>query len=563
LRNDGEKKDEEESMLSESHGRSGSSVSRDGARNPLRWWLAAALTLAALAAAAFAPSAHAGTYNVYECYPGVNAGAPDDSFTDTSGGLYLHGADCIAPDNHTGIWIQQSANTFGVPLQANDTFYAPAGTQITDVSTSWWGCSQQGELASVYVYGPGGTSTLASLPFNTCGGGASGGYWITLHAGPGMNATAFQARLACPGYCPWPPHPTYPWVARSYLKYLAFAMRDVSPPAVSLDGSLLGFGERQGVETLAIAASDAGGGVHDAVVRVNGSLVATSTNSSCSASGSGHGAASYRLSPCPASNHWSVALDTSAAPWVNGANTLSVCVEDWATETAPNDTCAQRTVQVDNSCPSSSGAGATSLSAGLEDKAGQLKPSLAVSSNDSPEVRGSLIGGSGPVNAANVCLYERVDAEDGVDRLVKSITTHPDGSFQAQLGPGASRNLSVVYRDHDRMLRRQLYVSAAAVPKFRTGGHLLRNGSFMRFFGSLPGPHADDRGVTIQAKVGHSWRTFKQIKTDADGHYNGRYRFKFSTAPRVTYRFRAVVKKQNGYPFEEGFSPTRKVTVLG
>jgi hypothetical protein len=69
--------------------------------------------------------------------------------------------------------------------------------------------------------------------------------------------------------------------------------------------------------------------------------------------------------------------------------------------------------------------------------------------------------------------------------------------------------------------------------------------------------------VTIQARVGHSWRTFKQVTTDSSGDFRGAYTFKYSTLPRVRYKFRAVVTEQRGYPFKAGTSNTVKVIVKG
>ena len=68
----------------------------------------------------------------------------------------------------------------------------------------------------------------------------------------------------------------------------------------------------------------------------------------------------------------------------------------------------------------------------------------------------------------------------------------------------------------------------------------------------------------MQAKVGkRTWRTFKQLKTNDDGTYKGRYKFKNSTLPRARYTFRVLVKKQGGYPYSPGASKRKKVVVFG
>ena len=55
----------------------------------------------------------------------------------------------------------------------------------------------------------------------------------------------------------------------------------------------------------------------------------------------------------------------------------------------------------------------------------------------------------------------------------------------------------------------------------------------------------------MQARVGRKWRTFKQLRTEADGRFRGKYRFT-QTSGRVRYVFRALVKRQSGYPYEPG-----------
>ena len=66
----------------------------------------------------------------------------------------------------------------------------------------------------------------------------------------------------------------------------------------------------------------------------------------------------------------------------------------------------------------------------------------------------------------------------------------------------------------------------------------------------------------MQARVGRKWRTFKQRRTDSDARFVGKYRFTQTTG-RVRYVFRALVKRQGGYPYEPGASPKRKLLVYG
>jgi hypothetical protein len=68
--------------------------------------------------------------------------------------------------------------------------------------------------------------------------------------------------------------------------------------------------------------------------------------------------------------------------------------------------------------------------------------------------------------------------------------------------------------------------------------------------------------ISLQAKVGRKWRTFKQVRSNSLGVYRGKYPFR-QTQGRVRYTFRALVKRQGGYPYEPGSSRKRKVLVVG
>ncbi len=82
------------------------------------------------------------------------------------------------------------------------------------------------------------------------------------------------------------------------------------------------------------------------------------------------------------------------------------------------------------------------------------------------------------------------------------------------------------------------------------------------FKGELPGPNAAGRAVALQARAGRKWRTFKQLRTDESGAFKGLYRFT-QTSGRARYVFRALVKRQGGYPYEPGASRKRKLLVRG
>jgi hypothetical protein len=73
---------------------------------------------------------------------------------------------------------------------------------------------------------------------------------------------------------------------------------------------------------------------------------------------------------------------------------------------------------------------------------------------------------------------------------------------------------------------------------------------------------ANGIAVTLQAKVGRHYRSFRQLR--ASSHTHGRirtvYRFERTTRP-ARYRFRLEVVRQAGLPFQSGVSPVVGVAV--
>jgi hypothetical protein len=79
----------------------------------------------------------------------------------------------------------------------------------------------------------------------------------------------------------------------------------------------------------------------------------------------------------------------------------------------------------------------------------------------------------------------------------------------------------------------------------------------------LTGPvPAAGKLLEMQAHFRGRWRTFATLRTDRRGAWKFRYRFG-ATLGRVTYRFRAQLPSEGGYPFVAGRSRVAKVVVIG
>jgi 5-hydroxyisourate hydrolase-like protein (transthyretin family) len=369
--------------------------------------------------------------------------------------------------------------------------------------------------------------------------------------GAASSAHFFEVRLQCfanPNcHSDW----AYVWTTN-----FSASLRDESAPSVSASGALLSGAVVRGIKSLQTIATDSGGGARTVVVYVNG--VVSRSVDFCPPDYQG---ISYtHMKPCPSGYTQQFAIDTEKDPgWVDGPNDVAICSTDAGGNTSP---CVHRTVTVDNSCPGSGGISAASLDAGA-DVRGKLTDRAALTSNDRPVVRGALRDGAGnPVPGATVCVYQTIDLVDASRELVSEVTTQGNGRFATRLDTGPSRELDLVYRYNDGVLRDDVELDSAAIPALAIARKRLSNGQAERFSGQLPGPNAEGRVVALQARVGRKWRTFKQLRTEADGRFTGKYRFT-QTLGRIGYTFRALVKRQGGYPYEPGHSRKRKVVVQG
>jgi hypothetical protein len=520
------------------------------------------LTVTALAIMGLgASSASAGNYNVQECNPDTNPGTADLQWSGDGAGLEF-GIHCYPIYGHEwdkGITFHPYSTGAG-PRGASATFYArptthfESGSFVYEMGAPWFAC--------------GGGSDPCWVAYDYVGGSPAVAPTVDPHSGTygwtGSSATTITEAVSCQwSYCPH--NDSTPWYYDfSAINRLNLSVADTERPTLALGGSLFNNQIAHGTPSLQIDSTDRGGGVEGVSVEVNGVRIATPATACPGMTADRSYATQFRA--CN-DYHQTVALDTTKTPWVDGQNTLRVCAADVATGAGvANQTCDQRAVSVDNTCQDSQGATgqAQSISAGLEDpKSGQLRRTRTVRSSDPAAIRGELTGASGPVKAASVCVYETVDEPAGIEQLLQVAKTSSTGNFGVELPGGPSRTFLVAYRYNDRELESpSMYLESSVLPSLKVTKSKLRNGRAVGFRGRIPGPDADGRAITMQAKVGKKWRSFKQLSTDPNGQFHGKYRFT-QTRGRAVYLFRAVVKKQGGYPYSPGASRKRKVVVRG
>jgi hypothetical protein len=153
------------------------------------------------------------------------------------------------------------------------------------------------------------------------------------------------------------------------------------------------------------------------------------------------------------------------------------------------------------------------------------------------------------------------------EELLAVLTTDAQGAFSYRAAGSASRTLRFVHPGTPTILpaesRVELVVPAAG--SFKASRKRVLNGGRVVFRGrvrSLPLPPAG-KLVELQVKQpSGEWTTFRTLRTGPDGRWALRYRFRFVRC-HTTYRLRARIPAEAGYPFAKGRSRSRKVTVRG
>lgn len=149
--------------------------------------------------------------------------------------------------------------------------------------------------------------------------------------------------------------------------------------------------------------------------------------------------------------------------------------------------------------------------------------------------------------------------------------TGEDGRFELRLSAGPSRRITVGFGGEDRLepARR-----AGLELRVRTGVTLrarpldLRTGEVLRLSGRVAaaGAPLPRRGklVAIQylESATHRWRPVLVTRTDHDGRFRARYRFRYVSG-RAAVRLRATALPEERWPYAPGSSPAVTVRVRG
>jgi hypothetical protein len=385
-----------------------------------------------------------------------------------------------------------------------------------------------------------------------------------------------------------------PDVTRVDLIYSTVTLVDRSAPDVQqAAGAAVTDSVWTGTEPLSFRAEDTGGGLYRVLVEVDGAVVRAlpaTADDRCVDKGSSRDFA--HSVPCPNAGGGSVRIDTAGLP--EGAHVVGIYIEDVAGNRSPlmpparirivNDVQTLgyyangrffnprfATPRVLNGDNATSGA---KLTAAFVQRVGHgnarhsvRRASREVRYSQRPTVRGKLTTPSGdPISHATVFIGQQPEGEQW--RIDGTVRTDARGGFVYRPPARRSnRHLRAVYfpfsDSHENVTSGVLKLGVRAGMTLHVNRHRLRNGDRLVFTGRVLGPvPAAGVAVTLQAKVGRHYRSFRQLRAISrnKGRIHTVYRFERTTQP-VRYRFRLKLVRQAGLPFQSGVSPVVSVSV--
>jgi hypothetical protein len=348
-----------------------------------------------------------------------------------------------------------------------------------------------------------------------------------------------------------------------------------------------------GAEPITFSATDRGSGIYRVLVEVDGAIAATTPAVIDDRCVDTTGARSFAYPvPCPTQTGGNATIDTASLP--PGLHTVAVYVEDASGNRAALIPPVRRRILSDyrevgyyvngaffnprfatprvlNGSNATAGAKLTAAFVRQVGK-GKARHRVTRATRDvrfaqSPTIKGTLTAPSGaPIGHATVFIGQRPEGQQW--RLDGSVRTDARGRFTYRpLARHPNRRLRAVYfpfsDSHENATSGALTLNVRAGMTLHVNRHNLRNGERLVFTGRVLGPvPAAGVAVTLQAKVGRHYRSFRQLRATSatKGRIRTVYRFE-RTTQAARYRFRMKVVRQAGLPFQSGVSPVVRVSV--
>ncbi len=195
----------------------------------------------------------------------------------------------------------------------------------------------------------------------------------------------------------------------------------------------------------------------------------------------------------------------------------------------------------------------------------RLDSSVIVQAARALRLNGFLTTANGqPIDGATIDALEK--RPEGKLARVGVATTGTDGKFHYTVKATRNRELLFRYGGSARIgaATTDFTMLVPADSSIRSDRPRLLNGQQVLFSGGVITRPLPTQGklVEMQAYFRGRWRTFSTVRAGPHGRWRFPYRFG-GTVGRVTYRFRARLPAEGGYPFISGNSRVVEVVVLG
>jgi hypothetical protein len=344
------------------------------------------------------------------------------------------------------------------------------------------------------------------------------------------------------------------------------------PAASGLSGTLLS-STVAGKAVLSFTATDAGPGIYQVRVKVNGEQVLAETPNAnggkCVATGSSEGARAFNYAqPCPTETPVNAEINTAALP--DGTHALTVELEDAAEDVATVYTGTLSTVNHATTtvvapvergpCNGTPCDEAAKLSA----TAGEAKTFARSFGHSTATLTGRLTSATGaPIKDAQVKLLQRI-VGSAATSTIATATTSPTGAWKIKAPAGPSRLLQVAYYSHTLDTTPASILDVHESVQGVVSMHAPRKAHLGRavvFSGQLAGGYVPAGGESVQMEIlyGGRWRTIEVLPTNSKGRWT--YRYVFTLGAGTSYLFRAATVPNGGYPFSSTHTKPVRVTV--
>ena len=338
-------------------------------------------------------------------------------------------------------------------------------------------------------------------------------------------------------------------LASARLWRSAVDVLDDEPPAIgTASGSLLAPGAVTGRAVVTAPVTDAGGGVADVTLSLDGAEAAHSTPGGACAEPFDVAA------PCPA--EWPASFEVDTSTLSAGAHAVELRATDAAGQVSSS---GPLPFTVAAPASTGGGSGAAGGASGATEPGGaagttvvasepvRVRIDLARTRFTLPATGDNITGtvrrvdGTPAAGATLEVRSRRFGAGDPEERAERTLRTDATGGFSFRVG-STPRRLIVHVDDpaYRAAESREVRILGRLRVRLRPNGRGLRNGSTLKLAARIEGAGTGaSRGriVLVQAVVRSRWVTVDSVEADDQGRAVWRYRFRSTTRP-ARYRFR-------------------------